>query len=70
MTHHVPDFEALYVRDPDPWQVGSSWYEQRKLSIVLASLPKPPVPLRLGARLWAGDRVCGVVPAGGGASGH
>jgi predicted TPR repeat methyltransferase len=41
VTHHLPDFEALYVRDPDPWQVGSSWYEQRKLSIVLASLPKP-----------------------------
>lgn len=36
----TPDFEALYRRDPDPWQVSSSWYERRKLAVVLASLPK------------------------------
>ncbi|MBA3232699.1 MAG: methyltransferase domain-containing protein [Propionibacteriales bacterium] len=36
----VPDFEALYRRDPDPWRVTSSWYEQRKLAVVLASLPR------------------------------
>lgn len=40
MTQQSPDFEALYVRNPDPWQVSSSWYEQRKLAIMLASLPK------------------------------
>jgi len=36
----APDFESLYRGDPDPWQVTSSWYEQRKLAVVLASLPK------------------------------
>jgi len=33
-------FEALYEGSADPWQVGSSWYEQRKRSILLASLPR------------------------------
>ena len=32
-----PDFEALYGREHDPWQVGSSWYEQRKLAVVAAT---------------------------------
>ncbi len=36
----TPDFEALYRGDPDPWGVTSSWYEQRKLAVMLASLPK------------------------------
>ncbi|MET1005759.1 MAG: SAM-dependent methyltransferase [Propionibacteriaceae bacterium] len=33
-----PDFDALYGGDPDPWQVNTSFYEQRKLGVVLASL--------------------------------
>lgn len=33
-----PDFDAGYRADPDPWQVASSPYEQRKLDVVLASL--------------------------------
>jgi len=33
-------FEALYEGNADPWQVGSSWYEQRKRSILLACLPR------------------------------
>ncbi len=37
----VPDFEALYRERPDPWQVGSSFYEQRKLGVVLAALGRP-----------------------------
>ena len=37
----VPDFEALYRRDADPWQVASSFYEQRKLDLVLAALSRP-----------------------------
>lgn len=32
------DFEGLYRADPDPWEVGSSWYERRKLALVLACL--------------------------------
>ena len=37
---HVPDFDALYESDADPWQVASSWYEHRKLAVLLASLPR------------------------------
>lgn len=32
------DFEGLYRADPDPWQVGTSWYERRKIALVLACL--------------------------------
>lgn len=35
----VPDFEAMYRADRDPWQVETSWYERRKLAVLLASLP-------------------------------
>lgn len=37
----VPDFDAVYRADPDPWRVSSSFYEQRKLAVVLASLTRP-----------------------------
>ncbi len=43
----LPDFDALYRADPDPWQVSSTWYEQRKLAILLASLPHSHYP-----RVW------------------
>ncbi|WP_134322189.1 class I SAM-dependent methyltransferase [Cumulibacter soli] len=33
-----PDFDRLYVEETDPWSVGSSWYEQRKVAVVLAAL--------------------------------
>lgn len=36
----TPDFNALYLRDSDPWLVGSSWYERRKLGVLMASLPR------------------------------
>lgn len=32
------DFDTLYLADPDPWEVGSSWYERRKIAMVLACL--------------------------------
>ena len=32
-------FEALYEGNADPWQAGPSWYERRKRSVLLASLP-------------------------------
>jgi trans-aconitate methyltransferase len=35
-----PDFEARYVDEGDPWHVETSWYERRKLRVLLASLPK------------------------------
>jgi trans-aconitate methyltransferase len=36
----VPDFEALYLDDPDPWRVTTSWYERRKRAVLLAALPR------------------------------
>lgn len=33
-------FDELYAGEADPWQVRSSWYERRKLAVVLASLPR------------------------------
>ncbi len=47
-----PDFDELYGREQDPWQVGSSWYEQRKLAVVAASLRR-----RHYASAW--DPACG-----------
>lgn len=38
---NVPDFDTLYRADPDPWQVTSSFYEQRKQAVLLASLTRP-----------------------------
>lgn len=33
-------FDGLYASDADPWQVRTSWYERRKLAVLLASLPR------------------------------
>lgn len=33
-------FEALYEGNADPWQVRTSWYERRKRTVLLASLPR------------------------------
>ncbi len=49
----VPDFDALYVADPDPFRVGSSFYEQRKLGLVLDCLTKPSY-----TAAW--DPACGI----------
>ena len=35
-----PDFDAMYDADPDPWDVETSWYERRKLAVLLACLPR------------------------------
>ncbi|CAN5307360.1 hypothetical protein BH09ACT2_BH09ACT2_16460 [soil metagenome] len=34
-------FEDLYARRADPWRLASRWYETRKRSITVASLPSP-----------------------------
>jgi len=47
-----PDFETLYRANHDPWRVGTSSYEQRKLDIVLACLCRPRYSL-------AWDPACG-----------
>lgn len=36
----TPDFDALYGTDPDPFDVGGSWYEQRKIAVTLAALTR------------------------------
>ncbi|OWY28827.1 SAM-dependent methyltransferase [Herbaspirillum robiniae] len=44
MTTLAPNaehFRSLYASSTDPWHTADSWYEQRKLSILLATLPKP-----------------------------
>lgn len=35
-----PDFDAMYRADSDPWDVESSWYERRKLDVLISSLPR------------------------------
>ncbi len=39
MNGEVQHFERLYQTDPDPWRVTSDWYERRKRTLLLASLP-------------------------------
>lgn len=38
----LPDdyFGQMYSRSPDPWELGTRWYEQRKYAITLALLPR------------------------------
>lgn len=38
MSASAPDFDRLYEHDSDPWQVATSWYEQRKIAVVGACL--------------------------------
>lgn len=35
-----PDFDQMYAANPDPWGVETSWYERRKLTVLLATLPR------------------------------
>lgn len=46
------DFDAVYRADDDPFDVGSSWYEQRKIDVLLASLAQQRYH-----RVW--DTACG-----------
>lgn len=34
----APDFDRMYSEERDPWKVATSWYEQRKIAIVVAAL--------------------------------
>lgn len=62
-------FEDLYGSDPDPWQVRSSWYERRKLALLLASLPNEHygTALEIGCSIGVTTRAlagrCGLVTA-------
>lgn len=35
-----PDFDRLYREHDDPFEVETSWYERRKQSVLLATLPR------------------------------
>jgi hypothetical protein len=35
------DFDQLYRGDEDPFRVGESWYEQRKIAVTMSSLAAP-----------------------------
>lgn len=39
----LPDsfFDAMYDGAPDPWGFHTRWYEQRKLALTVAMLPRP-----------------------------
>jgi Nodulation protein S (NodS) len=52
-TIRTPDFDTLYEHDNDPWRVATSFYEQRKLGIVLACLASARYGL-------AWDPACGI----------
>lgn len=35
------DFDDVYRHDPDPFGVATTWYERRKIDVVLAALARP-----------------------------
>lgn len=56
----TPDFDALYRADPDPFAVGSSWYERRKIAVVLASLAQPEYEVCWDAAAGTGHLAAGL----------
>jgi SAM-dependent methyltransferase len=42
LTARLPDtyFDRMYATSPDPWQLATRWYEQRKYAITLSMLPR------------------------------
>jgi SAM-dependent methyltransferase len=42
VTARLPDayFDKMYAGAPDPWQLSTRWYEQRKYAITLGLLPQ------------------------------
>jgi hypothetical protein len=56
----TPDFDALYSSDPDPFAVGSSWYEQRKIAVVLACLARPEYDAGWDAAAGTGHLAAGL----------
>lgn len=41
MTLHGDYFDAVYAEGTDPFRLRANWYEERKYSITVASLPRP-----------------------------
>ena len=48
-------FIDLYAADPDPWRIGTGWYESRKRSLVSALLPAHHYRLGLEPACGNGD---------------
>ncbi|WP_052466077.1 methyltransferase [Mobilicoccus massiliensis] len=57
----TPDFDRLYADDPDPWQVATSWYERRKIDVVLSSLRRPAYPVVWDAGCGTGELAAALV---------
>lgn len=51
----TPDFEEMYRADPDPWEVGTSWYERRKTALVMAMLRREKYRLAWDPACGTGD---------------
>ncbi|MCH8611935.1 class I SAM-dependent methyltransferase [Arsenicicoccus dermatophilus] len=49
------DWEARYAADPDPFDVRTSWYERRKIQVVLASLTRERYAVAWDAACGTGD---------------
>ncbi|MDO5699683.1 MAG: SAM-dependent methyltransferase [Dermatophilus congolensis] len=56
----TPDFEEMYQADPDPWEVGTSWYERRKTALVLATLRRERYRLAWDPACGTGDLAVGL----------
>ncbi len=52
----------MYEQNPDPWEVATSWYEQRKLGIVLAALRRPSYRLAWDAGCGTGELAARIAP--------
>jgi hypothetical protein len=62
---NVPDFDALYRVDPDPWRVQSSFYESRKLDLVLACLSRPTYAAAWDPASGVGELAARLAPRAG-----
>lgn len=56
----IPDFDRLYESDPDPWRVATSWYERRKIEVVLACLRRDRYRFAWDAACGTGELVAGL----------
>ncbi|MDQ6686378.1 MAG: class I SAM-dependent methyltransferase [Actinomycetota bacterium] len=61
MPEHL-DFDALYRTDADPFQVSSSWYERRKIDVVLASLSQVRYELAWDCACGTGHLTAALAP--------
>lgn len=58
----APDFDRMYAHDPDPWQVATSWYERRKIDIVLACLRRRSYRFAWDAACGTGELAAALAP--------